>query len=98
MIHTMEEYLKLAKHIAKGSAEIALKYFGFDVQSTWKDNNSPMTKADTEINSYVIEQIHARYPEHSIVGEEESKKGTGSEYVWVCDPIDGTMPYSRGLS
>ena len=93
----MEEYLKLAKEIAEGSAEIALKHFGFDVKSTWKSDNSPLTLADTEINTYVIEKIHKAYPNHSVVGEEESSTKKNSEYVWVCDPVDGTLPFSRGL-
>ena len=67
----MEEYLKLAKEIADGSAEIALKYFGFDVENTWKSDDTPLTKADTEINSFVIKKINSAYPEHSIAREEE---------------------------
>ncbi len=93
----MEEYLKFAKEIAEGAAEIALKYFGFDVEKTWKGDNTPLTLADTEINRFVIERIRSRYPEHSVLGEEESSKKAGSQYVWVCDPIDGTMQYSCGL-
>jgi len=93
----MEEYLKLAKEIADGAAEIALKYFGFDVQETWKENNTPLTQADTEINRFVIEKINSVYPDHSIVGEEESDEKINSKYVWVCDPIDGTMAFSCGL-
>ncbi len=93
----MEEYLKLAKEIAEGAAEIALKYFGFDVEKTWKDDNTPLTLADTKINRLVIEMIHSKYPEHSVQGEEESSKKLNSRYIWVCDPIDGTMQYSCGL-
>lgn len=93
----MEEYLALAKEIAEGASPIALKYFGFEIEETWKSNNTPLTQADTEINSFVIEKVNARYPDHSVLGEEESNLKPGSKYVWVCDPIDGTMPYSCGL-
>jgi myo-inositol-1(or 4)-monophosphatase len=31
------------------------------------------------------------------MGEEESGSTTGGEYLWVCDPIDGTFPFSHGL-
>lgn len=93
----MEEYLEFAKSIAKESAEIALKYFSFETENTWKGDNTPLTKADTEINDLVIKRINETYPEHSIYGEEKSYKKEGSQYVWVCDPIDGTMPFSNGL-
>ncbi len=58
---------------------------------------TPLTVADTEINSLVIKRINEEYPEHSILGEEESDMKDNSTYTWVCDPVDGTMPYSRGL-
>ncbi|MDO8430693.1 MAG: inositol monophosphatase family protein [Candidatus Taylorbacteria bacterium] len=93
----LENYLKLAKEIADESAVIALKYFGFETEKTWKSDNTPLTQADTEINSLVIKKIQEKYPEHSIQGEEESSKKVGSKYIWVCDPIDGTMPFSLGL-
>jgi len=93
----MEQYLEFAKNLAKEAEEIALKYFGFDTQNTWKSDNTPLTQADTEINDLVIKRINETYPEHSIYGEEKSEIKEGSKYIWVCDPIDGTMPFSNGL-
>ena len=93
----MEEYLTFAKAIAEEAAEIALKYFSFEIENTWKGDDTPLTKADTEINDLVIKRVNTTYPDHSILGEEKSDKKEGSKYIWVCDPIDGTMPFSNGL-
>jgi fructose-1,6-bisphosphatase/inositol monophosphatase family enzyme len=93
----MEEYLNFAKSIAQESAEIALKYFGFELENTWKEDTTPLTKADTEINDLVLNRINTKYPEDSIYSEEGSDIKTGSKYIWVCDPIDGTMAFSVGL-
>jgi myo-inositol-1(or 4)-monophosphatase len=93
----MEEYLEFAKQLAKEAEKIALNYFGFDTENTWKENNTPLTKADTEINDLVIKRINETYPDHSVQGEEKNDKKENSKYVWVCDPIDGTMPFSNGL-
>ena len=93
----MEEYLEFAKSIAKESAEIALKYFSFETESTWKGDDTPLTIADTEINDLVIKRINEIYPDHSIYGEEKSQIKDNSQYIWVCDPIDGTMAFSCGL-
>jgi myo-inositol-1(or 4)-monophosphatase len=93
----MEQYLEFAKKLAEESQVIALKYFSFEIESTWKEDNSPLTKADTEINDLVIQRINESFPEHSIYGEEKSDIKEGSKYIWVCDPIDGTMPFSNGL-
>lgn len=93
----MEQYLEFAKSLAKEAEEIALRYFSFEVENTWKEDNTPLTQADTEINDLVIKRINEKYPEHSIYGEEKSEKKEGSKYIWVCDPIDGTMAFSCGL-
>ncbi|MFA6515127.1 MAG: inositol monophosphatase [Candidatus Paceibacterota bacterium] len=93
----MEQYLEFAKKLAKEAEEIALRYFSFEVDSTWKEDNTPLTKADTEINDLVIKKINEIYPEHSIYGEEKSEIKENSKYIWVCDPIDGTMAFSCGI-
>lgn len=93
----MEEYIEFTKKLAKEAEEIALKYFSFETETTWKGDGTPLTKADTEINDLVIKRINERYPTHSIYGEEKSDNKEGSQYIWVCDPIDGTMAFSVGL-
>ncbi len=93
----MEEYLEFAKKLAKEAEEIALKYFSFETETTWKGDDTPLTKADTEINDLIIKRVNETYPEHSIYGEEGSKIKENSKYIWVCDPIDGTMAFACGL-
>ncbi|MDR3504122.1 MAG: inositol monophosphatase [Legionella sp.] len=93
----MEQYLEFAKGLAKEAEEIALSYFSFETDTTWKEDGTPLTKADTEINDLVIKRINEKYPDHSIYGEEKSDRKEGSKYIWVCDPIDGTMAFSCGL-
>ena len=93
----MEEYLEFAKKLAKEAEIIALKYFSFEVEKTWKEDDTPLTLADTEINDLVIKRINESYPEHSIYGEEKSEIKENSKYIWVCDPIDGTSGFSLGL-
>ncbi len=90
-----QEYLEFAKRLALEAGEIMRKYF-LVTDTTWKSDNTPLTQADTEINSLVIQRINEAYPTHSVLGEEESDM-KDSQYVWVCDPVDGTMPYSHGL-
>lgn len=93
----MDEYVAFAKGLAKEAEAVALKYFGFDVEHIWKSDDSPLTEADTAINDLVIKRINEKYPDHSIHGEERSDQKENSKYIWVCDPIDGTMPFSNGL-
>lgn len=93
---SLAEYASFAEDLAHEAGIIARKYFAGVRASTRKSDNSFLTKADTQINDLVIERISARFPGHSVIGEEASKT-TESKYVWVCDPIDGTAPFVQGL-
>lgn len=90
-----EEYLSFAVNIAKYAKKVMLKYFNAENGASYKEDNTIVTKADTEINHYLIEQVKEKYPTHSVDGEEEKyQKG---EYTWICDPVDGTAMYARGI-
>lgn len=91
----LDKYLEFAKSIAYEAGEVMRKYF-LNNEVVWKSDKTPLTVADTIINDTVIDRISKEYPGHTVVGEERSliKKG---RYAWVCDPIDGTMPYSHGV-
>lgn len=90
-----KEYLEFAKTIAYEAGEIMRKYF-LHTECEWKEDQTPLTIADTTINQLVIDRVGERYPEHSVLGEEQSAM-KDSRFTWVCDPVDGTMPYSHGL-
>lgn len=89
------EYLSFAKQIAYKAKEIMLKYFNEDNESSYKSDQTIVTKADTEINQYLIDKVKEVYPNHSVDGEEE--QFGDSKYVWVCDPVDGTAMYARHI-
>ncbi len=88
-------YLEFAKQLAYEAGDIMKKNF-LVAAHTWKIDATPLTEADTTINRLVIEKIAERFPNHSVLGEEESVAKDG-EMTWVCDPVDGTMPFSHGL-
>lgn len=91
----MNEYLIFAKQIAAEAGKIMLNYFNQDNGSSYKGDRTIVTLADKEINSYLIEQVKLKYPNHSVDGEEE--QSGKSNYVWVCDPVDGTAMYARHI-
>lgn len=90
-----EEYLEFAKEIAKEAGKIMIKYFNTDNETSYKVDNTIVTIADKEINDYLIKKVKERFPNHSVDGEE--KTFGKSNYVWVCDPIDGTAMYARHI-
>ena len=90
-----EEYLIFAKEIAYEAGKIMQKYFYEDNEANYKYDQTIVTKADIEINSLLINRVKSQYPNHSVDGEEE--QFNKSDYVWVCDPVDGTAMYARHI-
>lgn len=89
--------LEFAKQLAKESGMIMQKYFKTqELGHSWKPDHTPLTIADTTINSMVINRIKEAFPEHGVLGEEESFE-PDRQMVWVVDPIDGTVPFSLGI-
>ncbi|MBI1755119.1 inositol monophosphatase [Candidatus Azambacteria bacterium] len=90
-------YLDLAVDLSKKAGVVMRKNFGLAMKKEWKDHRSPVTETDMIINDLVLKAIKKRYPEHSILSEEGDDFSEGSEYVWVCDPVDGTHNFSHGV-
>lgn len=91
----MDKYLEFAKEIAYEAGKIMLKYFNSKDISSYKGDKTIVTLADKEINTYLIERVKEKFPTHSVDGEEE--QFGKSDYVWVCDPVDGTAMYARHI-
>lgn len=92
-----QQELEFAKGLAKEAGQIMLKHFRKSSANTsWKDDQTELTVADTAINQLVIDRVKSEFPTHGVLGE-ESSFDTDREMLWVCDPIDGTFPYSHGI-
>ena len=91
----MNDDLKFATGLARQAGKIMRQNFSLGMKKEWKEDSTPITVTDTEINALVLNAIQKKYPMHSFVGEEGSRL-IESEYTWVCDPVDGTMPFSHG--
>ncbi len=85
----MKEYLEFAIDIAHYAGDRINYYFSLDKDMSYKRDKTVVTEVDKDINHYLIEKVKEKYPNHSVNGEEE-KFENNSNYVWVCDPIDGT--------
>jgi inositol-phosphate phosphatase/L-galactose 1-phosphate phosphatase/histidinol-phosphatase len=91
------EFINLAHRMADAGSEIARRYFRAGVSVDIKDDASPVTIADREIEAVLRDLIEAAYPTHGILGEEQDSIRLDSEHIWVLDPIDGTRSFIAGV-
>jgi len=92
-----DDYLAFAMELALEAGAIIRRGFNRASAITYKADGSPVTDVDVQVNQLAVERIRHRYPGHGLLGEEQDL-GTGAEsYRWICDPLDGTLPYVLGV-
>ncbi len=96
IITSMNEYSAFARKLAYESWKVMLEYFYGTNKLSQKKSGDLVGEADIKINKLVIQRVKEYFPMHWVYGEEESYNDT-TEYLWCCDPIDGTIPFSRNI-
>lgn len=99
MTESLQPYLDFAIETAWEAGQLTLGYFQTGLQPDFKTDASPVTIADRKAEELIRSRIEARYPSHSIIGEEFGGLEKTEEYShrWVVDPIDGTRSFIRGV-
>ena len=75
---------------------LARQYFNH-AEAHRKADRSLVTEADVAIERMVVERIAKRYPDHGIIGEEQTRQELDREFLWALDPLDGTASFVAGL-
>ncbi len=95
-----KEIVEFAQHLADCARE-TIRRAALDEKCALKpldkDDGSPVTALDREVEVRLRESIRKRYPEHGVIGEEFGADRPGAEQVWVLDPIDGTKAFVARL-
>lgn len=92
------EIEKFIKKILPKAGEILRKKFRkIGVKYTKSHELDVVTEADIAANNFIISAIKKTFPDHGIISEESAEYKNESEYIWVIDPLDGTLNFSRGI-
>jgi myo-inositol-1(or 4)-monophosphatase len=89
--------LAFAEELAREAGAIIKRHLHADNDFALKSDTSPVTVVDTEINELVATRIREEFPGHVLKGEEQSFGEVTARHVWLCDPIDGTVPFMLGI-
>ncbi len=91
-----EEFIPFAEQLATISGEVIRRYYRKDIAIEDKQDATPVTLADMEVEKAVRAVIRNSYPDHGIIGEELEPVNPDAEYKWLLDPIDGTKSFMIG--
>lgn len=98
----MQEILEIALEAAAAAMREAERYQAALDTVTFKEKQTGKTagsdiasEADSAAEEAIREVIARHRPQDAVIGEENGETA-GTGYVWIVDPIDGTLNFSYG--
>ena len=98
-----DKELKAAKQCAAAAGKKILEIYysagGLEVE--YKEDQSPLTRADRASNQMIVERLKKEFPEYAILSEEErekepdQQKRLANDYCFIVDPLDGTKEFIK---
>lgn len=52
---------------------------------------------DRDTQQLIVQKLAQAYPDYSVLGEEGVSGDTTADFLWIVDPIDGTVNYFYGI-
>jgi myo-inositol-1(or 4)-monophosphatase len=91
-----KDYLHPMQDLAREAGSLLMSFFG-KVAIEYKGDVDLVTKADRSSEALIVERIRKEWPEHDLIGEEGSRRESGSDFRWYIDPLDGTTNFAHGF-
>ena len=108
---TLDDMLRVATEAGSAAAAVVRARLGADVIKSKASRGDLLTEVDGAVQRLIEEHVLAAFPHHSFLGEESveagakasaaaldaSMRASPSDYLWICDPIDGTTNFVQSL-
>lgn len=92
--------LAVALESARAASEVALQGWAQRdrIEISAKGAGDVVTAIDYAAEAAAIGVIRRTCPAHAILSEEAGSDGVRSDYLWLIDPIDGSVNFAHGLA
>jgi myo-inositol-1(or 4)-monophosphatase len=91
----LRRFVTFAADTAVGAGNLLKRGFNRQHSVRYKGRINPVTEYDTRSERYIVNQINRRFRDHNILAEEGTDQQERSEFLWVIDPLDGTVNYAH---
>lgn len=87
----------VAAKAARAAGEVLRRYYNDGVEMRSKGGADLVSDADVSTERCIVQEIQAAFPDHAILGEEETQGDTTAEHLWIVDPLDGTTNFAHHI-
>src|SRR5690554_2137129 len=90
----LTEYVNFTEKLALETGELIREHWNRSaVAVDYKADKTVVTETDRAAETLMRERIKETFPQHGIIGEEFGSENEDADFVWILDPIDGTLSY-----
>lgn len=97
MMNDYAAYLTVAQQAARDAGAFLKQRFGCIQQVDESLAHDVKLRLDKEAQTLITRHLLAAFPESSVLGEEGNSGRQDAEFLWIVDPIDGTVNYFYGI-
>ena len=90
-----KQHLEIAVRAARAAGRIQLEAFDKPHNVDFKGETNLVTEVDRGCEEAIFSLLSGAFPSHDFLLEESVTSRTGSPYLWVVDPLDGTTNYTH---
>lgn len=92
----MRDYVQAAIEIAREAGELQIDKLKAARTIEYKSKFNIVTEVDKACEKLIVDFLKEKFPSHDILAEEGTDiGGRRSEWLWIIDPLDGTVNYAH---
>ena len=88
-----KDIVLILRDISDQASKKILEIYNSDFKINFKDDCSPLTKADIESNQIICSRLSREFPRIPIISEENKNKRLDVDTYFLIDPLDGTKEF-----
>jgi len=95
-----KDILPFLEDVAQRAGNVIASRFQGDFRVHRKDTVGGIdivTDVDRASEDLILEAIGKEFPRHDVMTEESLTQMSGSKWLWVVDPLDGTVNFAHGI-
>ncbi|MDQ3013095.1 MAG: inositol monophosphatase family protein [Acidobacteriota bacterium] len=92
-MNNLHSYFPILGELSLKAGAIVRRYYNSQVEVERKADDSPVTAADREVETFLRQALEKQFPDYSIQGEEFGETKKSGSHRWIIDPIDGTKSF-----